>query len=97
MTETLGLEDAADMLRLGIEATRALVDQGELPAVRLNQKHTVILRDDLIGYIRDEGRRQAEERRKAVIGKERQHSAPARAAARKPRKAAHPDLRAYET
>lgn len=95
--DTLGLEEAADMLRLGLEATRTLVDGGHIPAVRLNQKHTVILRDDVIGYIRDEGRRQAEERKKAATGKKRRVIPAARSAISAARKTTPPDLRAYET
>lgn len=34
--DTLGLEDAAKVLRLGLEAMKALVEEGTVPAVRLN-------------------------------------------------------------
>lgn len=62
--EVIDLEQASALLHLGIDATRKLIDLGELPALRLNQKHTVLLREDVIEFIRTEGRRQAEERRK---------------------------------
>lgn len=62
-SETLSLEEAATFLRLGRKAMKELVDSGAVPAVRLNQKHTVMLREDLIAYLREEGRRQADARR----------------------------------
>lgn len=95
--DTIGIEDAAVMLRLGLDATRELADTGQLPAVRLNQKHWVLLRDDVLGYIREEGRRQAEERRKAAAGKNRTPKSAAPSARPRPRRHAVPDLRAYET
>lgn len=94
--DTIGLEEAAGMLRLGIESTRELVDSGQLPAVRLNQKHTVMLRDDVLAYIREEGRRQAEQRRKAASSKLGGTKNPMPAPRPKPRRPAVPDLRAYE-
>lgn len=81
------------MLRLGLEAMKELVDSGDVPAVRLNQKHTVMLREDLIDFLRREGRRQAAER------KQRKTQLPPcgrqliKRAARRPRP---PDLRPYE-
>ncbi|WP_426269269.1 helix-turn-helix transcriptional regulator [Dyella kyungheensis] len=62
--ETLDLQEAADFLRLGYEAMKQLVTDGAVPALVLNRKHTVILRDELVSYVRVEGRRQAEERRR---------------------------------
>lgn len=64
--ETLDLKEAARFLRAGYETTKDLVETGQLPAVCLNQKHTVILREDLIAYVRDEGRRQAADRKAKV-------------------------------
>lgn len=64
-TETLDLEGTAKLLRLGVEATRELIATGKLPAVQLNQKHTCVLREAAIEYLREEGLRQALERRKA--------------------------------
>ncbi|MGE8451721.1 MAG: hypothetical protein ACN6OP_14075 [Pseudomonadales bacterium] len=97
--DTLGLEGAARMLRLGLEAMKDLVDKGEVPAVRLNQKHTVMLREDLIDFLRSEGRRQAAERKKLAIGTRSAantpESLPTRRAS-KSRRTKLPDLRAYE-
>jgi len=95
--DTIGIEDAAVMLRLGLDATRELVDTGQLPALRLNQKHTVLLREDVRDYIREEGRRQAEQRRKAATGKDRTPKPATPAVRPKLRRQAAPDLRAYET
>ncbi len=100
LDDTMGLEGAARMLRLGLEAMKDLVDKGEVPAVRLNQKHTVMLREDLIDFLRSEGRRQAAERKKSAIA-----SGPAangiemspRKRSGKLRRAALPDLRADES
>jgi len=97
--DTLGLEDAAKMLRLGLEAMKDLVDKGEVPAVRLNQKHTVMLREDLIDFLRSEGRRQAAERKKSAIGNRPAANAPLSTTPKrngKARRITPPDLRAYE-
>lgn len=97
--DTLGLEGAARMLRLGLEAMKELVDKGEVPAVRLNQKHTVMLREDLIAFLRSEGRRQAAERKKSTIGSRPAANAPSPASPNRKTKARRitpPDLRAYE-
>lgn len=97
--DTLGLEDAAKMLRLGLEAMKDLVDKGEVPAVRLNQKHTVLLREDLIDFLRSEGRRQAAARKKSAVSKRPATNAYAPAPPRclsKSRRLNLPDLRAYE-
>ncbi|MBA0255519.1 DNA-binding protein [Stenotrophomonas maltophilia] len=99
LDDTLGLEGAARMMRLGLEAMKELVDKGEVPAVRLNQKHTVMLREDLIDFLRSEGRRQAAERKKSAIGTRlaanTPESVPTRRAS-KSRRTKIPDLRAYE-
>ncbi|HDS1303559.1 TPA: hypothetical protein QEK28_000357 [Stenotrophomonas maltophilia] len=99
LDETLGLEGAARMMRLGLEAMKELVDKGEVPAVRLNQKHTVMLREDLIDFLRTEGRRQAAERKKSAIGNRSAANAPASMSPNRKAKARRitpPDLRAYE-
>jgi len=99
LDETLGLEGAARMMRLGLEAMKELVDKGEVPAVRLNQKHTVMLREDLIDFLRSEGRRQAAERKKSAIGDQPAANAPASTTPKrkgKARRISPPDLRAYE-
>lgn len=87
------------MMRLGLEAMKELVDKGEVPAVRLNQKHTVMLREDLIDFLRAEGRKQAAERKRSVIGARPAANAPASGPTRrasKSRRTKLPDLRAYE-
>ena len=99
LDETLGLEGAARMMRLGLEAMKELVDKGEVPAVRLNQKHTVMLREDLIDFLRSEGRRQAAERKKSAVGNRPAANASAPTTPKRPSKARRitpPDLRAYE-
>ena len=68
---TLGLEDAAKVMRLGVESMKELVENGTVPAVRLNQKHTVLLREDLINFLREEGRRQAAARRESATSTKR--------------------------
>ena len=62
--DTLTLEQASKVMHLGVEAMRKLVDDGEVPACSLNKKHTVLLRADLIDYIRSKGREQAETRKR---------------------------------
>lgn len=97
--DTLGLEDAARMMRLGLEAMKDLVEKGEVPAVRLNQKHTVMLREDLIDFLRSEGRRQAAERKKSAVGNQPAANASIVATPKrkgKARRITPPDLRAYE-
>ncbi|HET6806195.1 MAG TPA: hypothetical protein VFH59_12220, partial [Frateuria sp.] len=89
----LNLEEAAEFMHLGLKAMKELVDSGAVPALSLNQKHTILLRDDLISYVREQGRAQAELRRK---GKPAPTDAlPARERRRGPRKA-RPDLASYE-
>ena len=92
--DTMNLESAADFLHLGYLAMKELVDTGEVPALRCNQKHTVMLRADLVDYVRTKGREQAESRR-------RKGTPPVVMAAgeRKPRRgriAVLPDLSMYE-
>lgn len=96
--DTLGIEQAARLMRLGVEAMRELVITGEVPALICNQKHAVLLRTDVLDYIRDQGRKQAEERRRKTTGKPTpERGAPA---ATKPRARARqqglPDLARYE-
>lgn len=63
MDETLDLQGAADFLKLGLDATRELIKSGAVPALRITQKHTVVLRSALVDYVRTEGARQADVRR----------------------------------
>jgi len=62
----MGLEQAAEYLRLGRDATRELFDRGELPGVSLNQKHLVFRRVALDHFLADMEVRQAAERLKAA-------------------------------
>lgn len=62
ISDTLDVDGAAALLRLGRDSTLGLIDSGILPAVRLNTRHCVLLREDVLGYIRAEARRQAAER-----------------------------------
>ncbi|WP_146257544.1 hypothetical protein [Stenotrophomonas maltophilia] len=99
LDDTLGLEAAARMIRLGLDVMKELVDKGEIPAVRLNQKHNVMLREDLINFLRTEGWRQAAERKKSSAVKQHIENNTKRAprpVAGKQRRATLLDLRAYE-
>jgi hypothetical protein len=91
---TMGLEEAANFLHIGLASMKQLVASGAVPAVQLNQKHTVLLREDLVAYVREEGRRQADERRA-------RHRRPlAATATSKPTRKARtlpPDLSRYES
>lgn len=69
--ETLDLQQAADLAKVGLECMRGYVDSGEVPAARLNQKHVVLLREDVLDFIRVLARKQAEERRKSRAKPER--------------------------
>jgi hypothetical protein len=86
----LTLAETAQFLRLGLEATRALFECGELLGTSLNQKHAVFLREDLISYLRETSRRQAAQRRATAAP-----AAPARprvARTGRPRRTRLPDL-----
>lgn len=82
MPDTLNLAEAAAFLRLGVNATKALLDDGTLPGVSLNQKHTVFLRRDLEQYIHDTALKQSEARRKAAEARANPQAEHAPAAAR---------------
>lgn len=69
--EILTLEEAAALARCGVDCLRQYVDSGQIPAARLNQKHIVLLREDVIDFLRTKARQQAEERRKAKERKPR--------------------------
>lgn len=90
---TMDLQQAADFLHLGYKAMKELVDSGDVPALSLNQKHTILLRDDLITYVREQGRKQADRRRAGKLpGND---PAPSAARRRGPR-VTRPNLEAYE-
>jgi excisionase family DNA binding protein len=60
---TIGVEEAAEILRCGLPAVQKLIDTGELPALRLNQRHWVLLRDEVIEFVRVKAREQAKVRK----------------------------------
>jgi excisionase family DNA binding protein len=85
---TMSVKEAAEFMRLGDEALKQLIDDGRIEAVRLNQKHTVLLRSVVIQYLRDEGKKQALDRRarrERPMGRDR-----------RPRRAPAPNLDGYE-
>lgn len=59
---TVGIDEAAEILRCGVEAVHKVIDTGELPALQLNQRHWVLLRDDVIEFVRVKAREQAKVR-----------------------------------
>lgn len=90
---TMDLEQAAAFMHLGYKAMKELVDSGEVPALSLNQKHTILLREDLITYVREQGRKQADKRRE----RKQPPAAPTRAApVTRAGKMALPNLDTYE-
>lgn len=56
-SQVLTLEEAAALARCGLDCLREYVDAGEIPATRLDQKRTVQLREELIDFIRNLGRK----------------------------------------
>ena len=94
--ETLGIEQAAELMRIGYEAMKQLIDAGEVPAVILNQRHAVLLKSDVLNYIHEQGRLQAEQRRRLAGRAKGRTVAPAVAARRGARRKAAPDLSPYE-
>lgn len=56
--DTMGVEEAARYLRLGVDSTRALWEAGELPGTSLNQKHLVFRRAALDRFLADQERLQ---------------------------------------
>lgn len=91
----LSLTDAAAFLHLGYEATKQLFDSGELPAVSLNQKHYVVMRSDLVDFVRTQGREQAKQRKAAKPGTPAS-ALKAAASQRRRRGQQMPDLTQYE-
>lgn len=63
--ETLSIEESAELAKCGVDCMKELIDSGEVYAVKLNQKHTVLLREDVIEYIRRRARTEAKARRLA--------------------------------
>ena len=61
--ETLTLEEAAALAKVGVDRMRTLAQNGDIYATSLNQKHWVFLRDDVIDFLRRRAREQAKQRR----------------------------------
>ncbi|KLD65458.1 hypothetical protein Y882_02805 [Dyella japonica DSM 16301] len=85
-------------MRCGERCLQELVDNGDIPALELNQKHTVLLREDVIDYVRTRGREQAAERKARAKRTNPPPSAEPKPHRTRsgPRRAAPPDLKAYE-
>lgn len=83
--ETLSLEEGAQLARVGLECFTELATTGQIPATRLNQKHWVLLREDVIDFIRTRGREQAKARRQAFAAKKPDDGKPARGGGRRRR------------
>ncbi len=63
-SETLDVKGTAALMRCGVEAVEQIIDTGALPALRINQKRTVLLRADVLAYIAQHAREQADHRRR---------------------------------
>ncbi|WP_434629505.1 helix-turn-helix domain-containing protein [Chromobacterium sp. CV08] len=59
--DTLTIEEAAKALNIGTETARQLADAGVLPGCKIGVAW-VFMRDDVLAYLRDEIRRQTNER-----------------------------------
>lgn len=62
---TVGLEEAAAFLRADRTTVMALIPSGELPAAKIGRPW-VILKSDLVDYLRKESAKQTSERRVSV-------------------------------
>lgn len=91
---TLDLQQAATFLHLGLESMKELVNSGAVPALSCNQKHTIMLRDDLIAYVHEQGRKQAEQRRSK---RPAPTSQPPKSRATRGAPSIKPDLSRYES
>ncbi|WP_457095869.1 hypothetical protein [Lysobacter sp. P5_B9] len=60
--QALSLASAASLLRIGEEALRALVVTGQIPALSLNSRHWILLREDVIEFIRVNAQTQQDQR-----------------------------------
>jgi len=94
-SETLDPKGAAALMRCGVEAVEQIIDSGALPALRVNQKRTVLLRADVLAYIAQHAREQAEQRRKQQVAKDARSATPIKSRQPKPRQTL-PDLNRYE-
>lgn len=93
--DTFSLEQAAEYLHLGRDATRQLFDTGDLPGVSLNQKHLVFRRAALDAFL---ARMEAEQTKARAIAHRARMAAANDSETPAPRRRARtlPDLRAYE-
>lgn len=64
--DTLSVEEAAEVMRIGADAMRELIVSGEMPALSLNKKHWVLLREDVLDFVRTRARQQQEDRRNRI-------------------------------
>ncbi|WP_101926971.1 MULTISPECIES: helix-turn-helix domain-containing protein [Luteimonas] len=93
--DTFSLEQAAEYLHLGRDATRQLFDTGSLPGVSLNQKHLVFRRAALDTFL---ARMEAEQTKaRAIAHRARMEAANDPAPPTKRHGRSLPDLTAYET
>ena len=92
--DTFSLEQAAEYLHLGRDATRQLFDTGDLPGVSLNQKHLVFRRAALDGFL---ARVEAEQSKaRALAHRSRVEAANDPAPPSRQRTRHHPCLKHYE-
>lgn len=68
--ETMSIAEAAAFIRIGVDALRELILAGQIPALTLNQKHWVLLRSDLVEFVRNIARQQQLHRRSLVAESE---------------------------
>lgn len=95
---TIGIEEAAALLRCGVRTVRTLIATGELPALQLSQRQWVLLRDDVLEFIRVRAHRQANARK---AERARQHAKDSATPVVVPRRSGRkrrplPDLDRYE-
>lgn len=64
MVSVLTVEEAAEVAKVGVDCMKALIDTGQLPAVRLNQKHCVVLEDHLMRFLDERAITQSKDRKR---------------------------------
>jgi excisionase family DNA binding protein len=62
MNLTLTVDEAAELMHIGANNVRGLIERGELPAARLG-KSFVMVTDQVMDFLREEAVRQTQERR----------------------------------
>ena len=93
---TIGIEEAAEILRCGYDTVRTAIECGDLPALQMKKRHTVLLREDVIEYVRVHARRQAQERKAEHALREARYKALAPQRRGPGRRRTPPDLTPYE-